>query len=484
MYLKAQQDFSTKRNTQKNLLAISDFQQKNMENFPEINPEHQLNFIPVRAEENVNINIDSVYIIQQNLDNIELSVVLKADKNNNQTFPVSLLNSTSDKLIAKSSVAFNDTQKAEVQFSLPSQNLINGKITLEDDNLYYDNSFFFTIEKPNKIVVTAISASTENYIQRIFKNQQKFDLQVFTENELDYNRIENSDYIVLNELENIPNGLENILIKTQQNGSVITLIPAKNAALSSYNALLNSLQFGTISSGEITQDLKVTNINFSHPLYKNVFNKEVNNFEYPSVKNSFQLTSTGNKVLRYNNGQAFLAEKNQVYVFSAALVSENSNFKNSPLIAPTFYNMAQQSLQLPKLYFSMGKENNFAIPVKLGDDEVLHIVNKTEDFIPRQQKFNNKVQVTTTELPEKAGHFTVVNKKDSLQHLSFNYNRTESDLQFADVSRFNNVKINNSIASYFSESRSANEIDQLWKWFVIFAILFLAIEVLLLKFLN
>ncbi|WP_121665435.1 BatA domain-containing protein [Mesonia aquimarina] len=483
VYLKAQQHFSKKSNTQKNLIAVSDFQQKNITDFPEIDSDYQVNLIPTQAEENLNISIDSVYIIEQNLDKIELSVVLKANKKNEQTFPVSLINTATKKLLAKSSVAFSENKETEVIFSLPQEEFVDAKITVEDDNLYYDNTFFFSLEKPKKITVAAIAEGDNNFISKIFKDQLKFNLQLFSEKNIDFSKVENADFILLSGLEKIPNGLGNILSKTQQNGSVIAIVPSENANISSYNNVLKSIGFGSFSS-EISSDLKITGINFSHPLYKNVFNKRVNNFEYPSVKKSFQLQTTGNSVLNYSNSQAFLAEKNHVYVFSASLNSENSNFKNSPLIAPTFYNIAQQSLQLPQLYFSMGQTNTFDVPVELGNDQVLHISNKTQDFIPRQQKFNSKVQITTNELPDKAGQFTIVNKTDSIQQISFNYNRNESDLNFADLSTIKNIELSNTISTYFSESRSANEINQLWKWFVIFALLFLAIEVLLLKFLK
>ncbi|MDR6301041.1 BatA domain-containing protein [Mesonia maritima] len=482
-YLKAQQEFSKNESSVKNFLVLSDFQQKNMIDFPEISPTYKVNFIPLRTENKINFSIDSVYIQNKNLDNINLSVVLSANSATNKTLPVSLYNQNNKQLIAKSSVAFEDEKKAELQFTIPANKSLRGKVSIEDESLFYDNSFYFTIAKPEKISVAAISNENDNYINRIFSNEEEFQLEVFKNDEINYNKIENADFIILNELETIPNGLENILKKHLEKGGVLSIIPSTEINNSNYNNLLKLLNAGQFSAG-LQENLKITKINFSHPLYSNVFNAEVDNFEYPSVEKNYNFQHTGNNILSYNNGSAFLAEKNNTYIFSAAINKENSNFKNSPLIAPTFYNMAKQSLQLPKLYFSMEKTNTFDVPVNLANDRVLKIENAEESFIPRQQKFTNKVQITTNELPEKAGQFSVINENDTLQKLSFNFNRNESDLNFSQLDSFKNITVSNDIASYFSEQRSKNEIDQLWKWFVIFALLFLAIEMLLLKFLK
>jgi hypothetical protein len=44
------------------------------------------------------------------------------------------------------------------------------------------------------------------------------------------------------------------------------------------------------------------------------------------------------------------------------------------------------------------------------------------------------------------------------------------------------VDSNSSIATAFDEIKSATDVNELWKWFVIFALAFLIIEMLILKF--
>ena len=59
------------------------------------------------------------------------------------------------------------------------------------------------------------------------------------------------------------------------------------------------------------------------------------------------------------------------------------------------YNIGKQSLQLPKLYYELAKDNQFDIDATLNADEILTLKSQTESFIPQQQNLNNKVAITT-----------------------------------------------------------------------------------------
>ena len=120
----------------------------------------------------------------------------------------------------------------------------------------------------------------------------------------------------------------------------------------------------------------------------------------------------------------------------------------------------------------------------LPQDDILKIESENGSFIPLQQNFNSKVQITTNELPELANNYVVKNENQELLKLSYNYNRDESELTYQNISQLENITINNQVSSFFKQMQQDNSITDLWKWFVIFALLFLCIEILLLKFLK
>jgi hypothetical protein len=69
-----------------------------------------------------------------------------------------------------------------------------------------------------------------------------------------------------------------------------------------------------------------------------------------------------------------------------------------------------------------------------------------------------------------------------LKNLSYNYNRNESNLNYFDLSSIKNASIENVVGSTLQDIKSTTNVNELWKWFVIFALAFLIIEMLILKF--
>jgi len=144
--------------------------------------------------------------------------------------------------------------------------------------------------------------------------------------------------------------------------------------------------------------------------------------------------------------------------------------------------MAQHSLQLPKLYYEIGKQNTFAVPVKLKQDEILTLKDSTVNFIPLQQTKETKVIITTEEEPSVAGIYSINKEQHAIEQVSYNYNRSESLLQYANPEDWTGVKVYDSVDELFNSIAEENTINSYWKWFVIFALLFLIIEMLILKF--
>lgn len=483
--LKAKNLFSGRAETSKQFVAISDFQQKNLQDYPEFESDINVQFIQLKGGDQLNFSVDSVYIPTAETTASELEVKLGANRQNSQTLPVSLYGENGE-LIAKRSAGFEEDTTAVANFSLPEEaNDLAGYIEIEDNSLKFDNTAFFSVQKPEKINIVALNSNTVDtqFLTRIYEKPE-FSFTEMNLNELDYNKFDNANLILLNELETIPNGLENILEEHIENGGSITIIPSEKSDLKAYNDLLLHLQKGSFSDYQ-NNELKITSINFSHPLYADVFDGEVKNFQYPKVEGSFNYRSAaGNSILSFNNGRDFLTAQNHTYIFSAPLNSANSNFKQSPLIVPTFYNMAKQSLQLPQLSYTLGKSNTVMISTELERDEVLELNNDEESFIPQQRRYNNKVEITLLDLPEKAGTYHLLKNEEKKGHLSFNYDRAENQLIYSDLSMYPEADLNYNIKEFFTTEINKNEVDHLWKWFVIFAVIFLLIEVCLLKFLK
>ena len=476
--LKSKTLFNKNTNSIKNLVLISDFQEKEKSFQPKTDSLIQIHAVALQPVNTNNVSVDSVYISKTTATNIDISVRLKNTGITLENLPVSLLND--GKLIAKTAVALQG--EAITTFTIPANESINGEITIEDTQLQFDNSLFFNINKATKINVLTIDNGNDAFLKRIF-TESEFNYTSTNQNQLNYSVFEKQNLIILNELKDIPNALSTALTAFTDNGGFLIVIPNEDSALSSYNNLL--LQAGLTFNTKTASEKKITTINYSHPLYTNVFDKRVANFQYPKVNSYYTFqTENASKILQFEDAKSFLANHKNVFVFASALNNKNSNFINSPLIVPTFYNIAKRSLQIPDLYYTIGKENKYDVAVTLQQDAILSLVKEQVNTIPQQQYFNNKVSILTNETPNEAGIYSINNKTKSIENVSYNLDRSESILVYQDISNLENITTSASITQLFNTLKSDSKINELWKWFVIFALLFLVIEMLLLKYLK
>lgn len=476
--LKGNQFFSQSPDAQKRLVYISDFQIR--EGFPEIPKTLFLDAVQLKPVKPSNIAIDTLFIASNNAAQTQLKVVVSAIGEPQNEIPVSLYKE--DKLVAKTAVEFSKDKKETVTFDIENRGGFSGKIEINEPNITFDNTLFFNINNPPKIKVLAINEANGDFLQRLFGAEEFQFVQQSFQN-LDYNLLPEQNFIVLNELKEIPPSLATALQSSIKNGGSIAIIPAQDAAISSYNPLLSALNLGSIDQ-LIPSNKKITNIIFSHPLYKDVFEKQVANFQYPSVNAFYSISSNASAALTFEDNKPFLLQRGNSYFFTAPISDENSNFKNSPLVVPTFYNMAQLSLPLPKLYYNIGQQNTFAVPVTMAPDEILTIKDSTNSLIPLQQTKASHVNITTTDEPAKAGTYRVMKESEFLENISYNYDRSESELQYLDASEWDGTQNYDSVDDLFDTISDANSIKSVWKWFAIFALIFLIIEMLLLKFLK
>ena len=476
-FLKSKTVFKNEKGSLKSLVFISDFQEDDSDFNPKTDSLTSLHFVKLNPVNTNNISIDSVFISETTATSIVLKVRLKNSGIAVENLPVSLYND--DNLIAKTSVVID--KDAKTTFSLPANQVIKGKITIDDSNLQFDNSLYFNINNASKTNVLAINATDDSFLKRIYTNKE-FNYTSAQNSQLNYSSIEKQHLIILNELKTIPIALTSALNQFTSQGGSLIIIPSEDINKASYNQLL--VNYSTNFSDLVASEKRITTINYSHPIYSNgVFEKQVKNFQYPKVNTFYGITSNMMaSVLQFEDGKLFLGQSKKAFVFTSALNTENSSFKNSPLIVPTFYNIAKQSFKIPELYYTIGKENSFAVETQLQQDAVLSLVNNDINIIPKQQYFNNKVVISTSETPSIAATYSITNKNETVKNVSYNYSRDESNLTYRNLSNSNNITISNSITEIFDTIKSDTKVNALWKWFVIFALALLIIEMLILKF--
>lgn len=468
---------------QKEIVVISDAIGLESKQLTTIAKTDAISFIIPKAEQQNNVSIDSVFI-RQTLDNFyEIGVQVSNYGENKQPVSMGLYNQ--NKLVAKTMFSLKK-QKQVIPFTIPKK-AFHGSVSLVDNGLTFDNTYYFSIGESPKTKVISIGEVAKNaFLSRIYTNDE-FKYQNSTLAQLDYNLIENQDAIVLNEVEEIPQALQTTLHSFVEKGGNLIVIPSVKASISNLNSLVQMTGNTSFKSANTTEKL-ITKIHFNHPIFRNVFENQISNFQYPKTKTSFTVTSTSPAVLSYQDESPFLVSSNTgagiVSVFSAALNMENSNFQQSPLIVPVFYQLAQSQEKNGIAARTIGNSDSYFIKTDLSKEGILTVKNKTEEFIPIQQNLGTKVKMNFENYPLQAGNFSVFNKKQWVENISFNYDRKESNLIHNNKKLLSEIPQITSISSVFDQIRTENNDSQIWKWFLIFALLMLISETAIIRFVK
>jgi hypothetical protein len=440
-------------------------------------------FIIPKAEQKNNVAIDSVFI-HQTLENFyEITIELSRYGGAHNPVPMALYND--NKLIAKTIVTLENAKKS-INFTIPKQEF-HGYAAIIDNGLTYDNSLYFSISKTKKNNIISIGAPEKsNFLSRIYTNSE-FNYANFSITSLDYNSIEEQDAIVLNELDEVPQALQTTLKSFVTKGGNLIVIPSAKASVSNMNSFL--MQFGNIQFKSLENRVQlISKINFNHPLFNGVFENKTSNFQYPKTNSSFSISSSSPAALSYDDQSIFLAtiqnQLSSVSVFSAPINVSNSNFQQSPLIVPTFYKMAQSNQNQGVNALIIGNNTPYLITASITKDNIVTLRNEQEQFIPIQQILDKKVKLLFNDLPKEAGNFEIYNKKEPIGNLSFNYNRAESNLDLANENAVSDYTKIDSIAAVFDTLQTNRTDNQIWKWFLIFALLFLVTEMAIIRFVK
>ncbi|CAM1340293.1 BatA domain-containing protein [Tenacibaculum amylolyticum] len=472
------------KNTTENVI-ISDFQNLDSKDFA--SKKIPLSLVQLTPEKKNNLSVDSVFVNQNATNALMINVVVKNQGTAKENVPIAIYNG--DKLISKQTISIDENSTKNNTFTIEKTNPFLGRIQITYNDTYsFDNTFYFSLNSDEKINVLAIGANND-FLSRIY-TENEFN---FTSSELqktNYNIIDQQQLIILNELERIPQSLITSLVSFTKNGGHLIIIPNKESDIPSYNTFLTNLSAGKIEAQK-KDSLKITSINFNHPLLKDVFDKKVRNFQYPYVNTSFTSNfSNASKIIGFENNQRFITQvqlpNSKLYWFASPLNKTAGNFTNSPLIVPVFYNIGQQSLQLSQLYYFIDQSNTIEVNTQLDKDDILTITGNNSSFIPLQQTFQNKVSLHTKELPDNAGFYTVKKEETPLVTIAFNFPKNESLLEFMsaqELSKSNeNIKASNSVRETVKKINDKTKVHWLWKWFLALAIVSLLLEILILKY--
>ncbi|MGO2102567.1 MAG: BatA domain-containing protein [Psychroflexus halocasei] len=476
LYLKLKTE-ADKSNQKISFIYISDF--LNIENTEDLkSPTKTIstNYYQPEFNDVQNISIENAQLKTDNTLEVTLSSNLK-----NSQASLSLANK--NQLIGKLDVQFKNETEKKLIFKVNPKDLKNAELHLNQDQLAYDNTFYLHQSQKALKRILSIGEQKSEFIKRIFNDQSKYELNIKDQTKVELIDIQSADLIILNALPEISTSLKANLEQALKNQQNIIIIP--NHSKASQQEYLRLNFNGTqIFESHLNKEQKITKIHFEHPLYKDVFTDQIRNFDYPNTKQSYKVASNFQPILSYANRSAFLAHRDHLFVFAADINKENSNFTQSPLIVPSLIQISEYKNKTQDLFYVSGDKNEVKFDVQIPKDQILKLVKEDQEFIPEQRNFGQNITLNLASLKLEAGHYALMNNKDTVAQVSFNTTREESHFNQDNFEVISTRFVENSLEEIFTNYNAQYNAIALWKWMLIFAIICFLAEILLIRFLK
>lgn len=454
------------------LLWISDFHrfaEEDLENFDKI----AVKAYSIQPDNLQNTSIDTLYM---DTDSPEIIVEIFHKGENSET-TVSLYKG--ENVLGRQKIQLTDSISEKVRFTINEAFIENGKIKIEDPSIAFDNEKYFSLMPKEPIKIKALGQGKSDFL-KVFESKE-FQLEKIEVNASDLSGLEEANLMVLYNIERITTQLSSLIENAIDNGAYIVILPPETIHVDSYNTLLQRLDAPQFTTKK-THPRRLSTIHYDHPVFQGVFERRIENFQNPYVKQYYGLQNNASPILSYDTGEAFLTQARSVFLFTASLSEENTNFIKSPLIVPALYNMAMQSQPQKQIYQLIGENTTYAISGEFNSQDIVHITDGEDSFIPIQEQKQNGIWITTTDRPINAGNYRITKDENTLDWVSYNYPNLSKEIHYPDLSNWSSIMQTNSLELPNTEQSLAKDSNTLWKWFVIFALLFLGIEMLLLKY--
>jgi hypothetical protein len=458
----------------------------------------RINLFPLEFESYSNLFVDSIYLENPFLignEKVVLSVGISNSGNTDATnVPIKVFmnqvqasNATLN-VPAKSHIV----QNFDLGFNLSSLN--TGRISIEDYPVTFDNDFYFTIDIGKKVSIMEIKSQDDvTVIESVFGNDDLFNYQSYSYTNIDYSQINQSDLVILNEVESIDPSLSILLGNFVDGGGSLIIIPAANLDIESYQVLAKNRQLSKADS-IYRQTLGAPDLN--NPFYQNIFEENQANIAMPEATRILSWGTDRTAILRFRSGLPFLSKyssKGNNYWFSSPLDNESSGFQNHALFVPVMYKIAFGSKNIDNNLYYAVDESIIRLPVdSINQNTIVKLKSDESEFIPSQRISSGSLFI---ELPPEnidPGFYNVMVDSRKLTTLAFNYDSKESKLDQYNINELDTIFVADGNINVFnadSEAGFTNALKKqykgtpLWKYALILALMFLLAEVLLIRFL-
>jgi hypothetical protein len=492
---------NTQPNAIKSIYLISDFQ-KNITNGQPIKTDSSthIDLVQLKASSLPNVAVDSAWLLSAVHRPGESEKLVVRMHNYAEAIaekiPLKVLINGDTKALGSYTINPRSAQNDTLSFSGLQAGWQRGEITLQDNPVTFDNQFYFSFNVKQQLPVLLIDDGTPNtYLKAVFATDAFFAVKDVPAGNVDYAGLSAYPLIVLSDIRSVSTGLAQQLKVYVQKGGTLVVFPAADADLASYQSLLLPMN-AVYPEKLITSATKVSSINLQNEVFKNVFDSFPQNPDLPVVKKYYQLSAPQGRnenLMSLPGSQSFWAEdmsgSGKVYISSVPLNEDFSNLQHHALFLPLMFRIALLSGHDQPLFYTIGHDESIEIaPIQTNEKQLLKLVKDSISIIPDVRQQEGSTVLYTSDQVQQNGTYDLKRQDSTIAVLAFNDNRSESDLSYftaGDLTKFMHKATNILQGGKGSLKNAVSEINiglQLWKLCIILALIFLAAEIVLLRY--
>ena len=492
-----------RQDTRAHMFWLSDFQHNSIQDPIEIDSALTLFPVPIQPLELKNISIDSCWFE---------SPVPEANQENQMYVKLTNYGSspTESRIVWREK---EEVKPVSIVMLDPGESIIDTigvqlsgdesrALTLEvtDHPITFDNRYHLQLNANRKLRILIIDqgGTPNRYLQSAFQQQSTVEKKFVPVDRLIYSEFDQQDLIILDDLPIINSGLASNLNRYLESGGNVLLFPGPNESMGTTNEFLRGA--AQVAFGEWMEvEMEGMGINYEDFVFEDVFEKNQTQVALPSVKGYYTL-SAGNRtastnLIRLRNGDPFINKifsgNGLLYLSTAPLDSRwNTLGNHADIFIPMLYRMALSRAQKNQLAYFIGRDQNIQIKSEVElTSETIQISQGDYEFIPSFQQNGDLVQIMLHDQITNAGFYQITEGDRVISEFAMNNSRNESDITLWNQQELRTQLTGNTVFMNTEQLASLGQFIQefdrgktFWKYCLIFALVFLILESLLLRF--
>ncbi len=397
--------------------------------------------------------------------------------------------------VAQKNISIVNNGNANFIATIDKTGLVEVLATIEEDAIEHDNNFYshYIVPEDISLLIVNSSASNSKFVRAALSTNRNTEVKIKEIHPKDLNNSNLGSYNTLLIIGHEANKYSKSIKDYVNNGGTVLLFPSDNFILSEFNNLLLQLNLPKVKS--VVKSNNAISVNefesadYEHPLFNGLFANSKKEIESPQIFNYLKIdvSSKGRSIITLQDESVFLSEytigKGRVLLFGVSPSLSWSTFPIKNIFAPLInrsISYLNTNIDSDEKLFA-GDEIDVNISKrKTSQIKILRPDGSTE-LVNYNFEFGNYLKYKNT---SNVGTYKFYSNNELLDVKSINVNPKESIFETILMNDFvdkveglnNSVILISPLDDYLSKIVTARYGSELWKLFLIIALLLALLE--------